>query len=165
MGESFYFRELKYSVSSCKSQGRRISWGSITCRGWEIKFCATILRWRSGKAGCPWVTWRAVCTTKSVRISCFFLREMHNHPPFASCDSSVLQLCFRIVLGEYLTSSFKTPCCTWQVPCSLSFQQHLFLQQLPDDVMAVPCNGWKEGVPAMVCAQSVVLFFCSYLRF
>ena len=55
-----------------KPQGRRISWESITCHGWEIRFCAMIQRLRSDKAGCLWVTWKAVYTTKLVRSFLFF---------------------------------------------------------------------------------------------
>lgn len=55
-----------------KPQGRRISWESITCHGWEIRFCAMIQRLRSDKAGCLWVTWKAVYTTKLVRSILFF---------------------------------------------------------------------------------------------
>lgn len=65
-----------------------------------------IQRWRSGKAGCLWVTWKAVCTTKLVRISWgFFLGEMLNHPP--SCGSTIFHLCFRIVLGELSREFFQ----------------------------------------------------------
>lgn len=55
-----------------KPQGRRISWESITCHGWEIRFCAMIQRLRSDKAGCLWVTWKAAYTTKLVRSFLFF---------------------------------------------------------------------------------------------
>lgn len=55
-----------------KPQGKRISWESITCHGWEIRFCAMIQRLRSDKAGCLWVTWKAAYTTKLVRSFLFF---------------------------------------------------------------------------------------------
>lgn len=84
---SFFNAEeiLCLSESSClysfyvfifKPQGRRISWESITCHGWEIRFCAMIQRWRSDKAGCLWVTWRAVYTTKLVRS--FFVLSLQS---------------------------------------------------------------------------------------
>lgn len=162
-GGEFVVKGIK--ISFYKSQGRRISWGCTTCHGWEIKFCAMIQRWRSGKAGCPWVTWKAVCTTKSVRISCFSLEK-----------------CLIILLLYLLTAAFfsfvsglywvniswvlsRLAVLHGRCRALCHFRLHFFLQQLPDDVMAVPCNGWKERVPATVCAQSVVQFFCSYLKF
>lgn len=61
-----------FYVFILKPQGRRISWESITCHGWEIRFCAMIQRLRSDKAGCLWVTWKAAYTTKLVRSFLFF---------------------------------------------------------------------------------------------
>lgn len=162
-GGEFAVKGIKFSF--CKSQGRRISWGCITCHGWEIKFCAMIQRWRSGKAGCLWVTWKAVCTTKSVRISCF------------SLENCLIILLLYLVTAAFFSfvSGLYWVNISWvlsrlavlhgrcHAPCRLG--QHFFLQQLPDDAMAVPCNGWKERVPATIYAQSVVQFFCSYLRF
>lgn len=115
---SFFFLPL------CKSQGRRISWGSTTYRGWEIRFCAMIQRWRRGKAGCLWVTWKAAYTTKLVRSFFFFFFPLksclivllHLVTPafFFSCISKLYQDCFETCLLNMMDAlALVIPDCTW----------------------------------------------------
>lgn len=47
-------------------QVKRISCVCTTCPGWETRFCITTQKWRRGRAGLQWGTWRGVDTIKWV---------------------------------------------------------------------------------------------------
>lgn len=50
-------------------QGRKTSYVSTTCHGWETGYCTTIRRWRRNRAGSLLGIWKAVFTIKLVSHS------------------------------------------------------------------------------------------------